>query len=147
MNAMKRNESLSYPMESGINLQLVMRQVYIWMSLGMLLTAIVAYATVNTALINLATNPIVLLVAIIAEFGLVMGIGFGFSRISSGTAGMLFFVYAALNGFTLSTVLLAFSTGYSHNRWLVIETRSIGRVFVRICADSHDVGRVYASLQ
>ena len=110
MNAMNHNESLSYSMESGINLQLVMRQVYIWMSLGMLLTAIVAYVTVNTALINLATNPIVLLVAIIAEFGLVMGISFGFSRISSGTAGMLFFVYAALNGFTLSMVLLAFST-------------------------------------
>ena len=110
MNTVNRNESLSYPMESGINLQPIMRQVYIWMSLGMMLTAIVAYVTVNTSLINLAANPIVLLVAVVAEFGLVLGISFGFNKISSGTAGVLFFAYAALNGFTLSMVLLAFST-------------------------------------
>ena len=110
MNTVNRNESLSYPMESRINLQPIMRQVYIWMSLGMLLTAIVAYVTVNTSLINLAANPIVLLVAVVAEFGLVLGISFGFNKISSGTAGVLFFAYAALNGFTLSMVLLAFST-------------------------------------
>lgn len=65
-------------------------------SLGMLLTAIAAYVTVNTALINLAANPIVLLVAVVAEFGLVLGISFGFNKISSGTAGVLFFAYAAL---------------------------------------------------
>ena len=110
MNTVNRNESLSYPIESRINLQPIMRQVYIWMSLGMLLTAIVAYVTVNTSLINLAANPIVLLVAVVAEFGLVLGISFGFNKISSGTAGVLFFAYAALNGFTLSMVLLAFST-------------------------------------
>jgi len=36
---------------------------------------------------------------------------------------------------------------YSHNRWLVIKTRSTKRVFVRMRADNHDTGRVYASLQ
>ena len=110
MNTLNRNDSLSYPIAKGVNLQPLMRQVYIWMSLGMLLTAIAAYVTVNTALINLAANPIVLLVAVVAEFGLVLGISFGFNKISSGTAGVLFFAYAALNGFTLSMVLLAFTT-------------------------------------
>jgi hypothetical protein len=37
--------------------------------------------------------------------------------------------------------------GYRHNWWLVIETRSIGRVFVHKCADSRDTSRVHASLQ
>jgi len=110
MNALNRNEKLPYSMAGGVDIQPIMRQVYIWMSLGMLLTAFVAYVTVNTALINLAANPIVLLVAVVAEFGLVLGISFGFNRISSGTAGVLFFAYAALNGFTLSMVLLAFTT-------------------------------------
>ena len=81
------------------------------MGLGTLLTAGVAFVTVNSPLITLAANPIILLVAIIAEFGLVLGISWGFSRISSGTASILFFLYAALNGFTLSVVLLAFTTG------------------------------------
>jgi hypothetical protein len=88
-----------------------MRQIYIWMGLGTLLTAVVAYVTVNTSLVNLAANPAAFLVAMIVEFGMVMGLSFGFNRLASGTATALFFAYAALNGFTLSMVLLAFSTG------------------------------------
>ena len=111
MNTLNRNEGLSYPTEGEIDLQSIMRKVYIWMGLGMLFTPGVDYLTVSTALINLAANPIILLVAIVAEFGLVLGISFGFSRLSSGVAAVLFFAYAALNGFTLSMVLLAFSLG------------------------------------
>jgi len=111
MNTLNRNGNLLYPLEGAINLQSIMRQVYIWMSLGMLITAFVAYVTANTFLVNLAANPVVLLVAIIAEFGMVLGISFGLKRLSSGVAGTLFFAYAALNGFTLSIVLLAFTVG------------------------------------
>jgi FtsH-binding integral membrane protein len=109
MNTINRNGSLPYPVEGGVDLQSIMRQVYTWMSIGLLLTTVVAYITVSTPLINLAANPIILLVAVVAELGLVMGISFGFNRISSGVAGTLFFAYAALNGFTLSMVLLSFS--------------------------------------
>lgn len=109
MNSMNRNYNMFNPMEGSIDLQSIMRQVYTWMVLGMLLTTVVAYATVSTSLINLAANPVVLIVALIAEFGVVLAISFGFSRLSSGMATVLFFLYAALNGFTLSIVLLAFS--------------------------------------
>ncbi len=109
MNAYHRNDNLWYTLEHGIDMQSIMRQVYVWMVLGMLITTVVAYATVNTSLINLAANPVVLLIAIVAEFGVVLGISFGFNRLSSGTATALFVLYAALNGFTLSLVLLAFS--------------------------------------
>jgi len=103
---------LLYPLEGGIDLQSLMRQVYTWMVLGMLTTAVVAFATVSSpVLINLALNPIILLIAVIAEFGVVIAISWGLSRLSSGVATMLFIVYAALNGFTLSMVLLAFSIG------------------------------------
>ena len=112
MNAWNRNGSLLYPLEGGIDLQSLMRQVYTWMVLGMLTTAVVAFATVSSpVLINLALNPIILLIAVIAEFGVVIAISWGLSRLSSGVATMLFIVYAALNGFTLSMVLLAFSIG------------------------------------
>jgi FtsH-binding integral membrane protein len=110
MNSMNRDDRVWTPLTGGINLQSVMRQVYVWMGLGTLLTAAVAYVTVNTSLINLAANPLILLGAVIAELGLVLGISFGFNRISAATATALFLVYAALNGFTLSLVLLAFTT-------------------------------------
>jgi FtsH-binding integral membrane protein len=88
-----------------------MRQVYTWMGLGTLLTAAVAYLTVNTALINLAANPMVLIVAVLAEFGMVLGLSFGLNRLWVSLATTLFFAYAALNGFTLSMVLLAYTSG------------------------------------
>ncbi len=110
MNSMNRDNGVWYPLTRGINLQSVMRQVYFWMGLGTLLTAGVAFLTVNSGLIHLAANPVILLGAVIAELALVMSISFGFNRISAMTATLLFLVYAALNGFTLSVVLLAFTT-------------------------------------
>jgi len=109
MNTMNRNNSFLYPREGTIDLQSIMRQVYTWMVLGMLVTAVVAFFTASTSLIYLATNPIILLIAVVAEFGLVLGISAGLNRLSSGVATMLFILYAALNGFTLSIVLLAFT--------------------------------------
>ena len=110
MNTMNRNGSVLYPLEGAVDLQSIMRQVYTWMVLGLLITTGVAYFTAtNAILVNLAANPIILIVAIIAEFGLVLGISRGLNRLSSGVATMLFMLYAALNGFTLSIVLLAFT--------------------------------------
>jgi uncharacterized protein len=110
MNGINRNGSLYYPMAGAVDLQSIMRQVYTWMVLGLLITTVVAYGTAASPfLINLAANPIILIVAVIAEFGLVLGISRGLNRLSSGMATMLFMLYAALNGFTLSIVLLAFT--------------------------------------
>jgi len=112
MNTSNQNGSWLSSLESGgVDLQSIMRQVYVWMGFGMLVTAGMAYFTVSTPLLKLASNPIILLVAVLAEFGLVMGISLGFNRISSSTATLLFLAYAALNGFTLSMVLLAFTLG------------------------------------
>ena len=110
MNTMNDDRGVWSPLDRSVNLQSIMRQVYVWMGLGTLLTAAVAYVTVNSALVNLTANPVILIGAMVAELGLVMGISFGFNRISALTATMLFLVYAALNGFTLSVVLLAFTT-------------------------------------
>jgi len=109
MNTMNRNGSFSYPIEGAVDLRSIMRQVYTWMVMGMLITTAVAYFTASTSLITLATNPIILIVAMLAEFGLVIGISAGLNRLSTGVATLLFMLYAALNGFTLSIILLAFT--------------------------------------
>lgn len=112
MSTLNRNSNLFFPaLNNTGEMQPIMRRVFIWMGLGTLLTSVVAYFTVNTALINLAMNPVALLIAIIAELALVLGLSFGLNRMSSGVAVALFFAYAALNGFTISLVLLAFSIG------------------------------------
>ena len=75
MNAWNQNRSMQYPMVGSVDMQSLMRQVYTWMVLGMLTTSVVAFVTVSSpVLINLALNPIILLIAAIAEIGLVIGI-------------------------------------------------------------------------
>jgi uncharacterized protein len=94
-----------------IELQAVMKRVYLWMALGLGISALVAFLTVNTALLEFALNRTVLMVAIFAELGLVFALSLGLNRMPMGLALLLFFVYAALNGFTLSLILLAFEVG------------------------------------
>lgn len=110
MSTLDQSGDLYYPQGMEIDLQPVMRRVYVWMGLGTLLTALVAYLTISTSLLNLALSPVALIVALVAEFGIVLALSWGLRRLSTGTATFMFFVYAALNGFTLSVVLLAFTT-------------------------------------
>lgn len=105
----ERNSTVFYP--AGIDLQPLMRRVYLWMGLGTLLTAFAAAITTTSPLANLVANPAVVLVAIFVELGLVVGLTFGLNRLSPAVALVLFFAYAVLNGFTLSIVLLVFSIG------------------------------------
>src|ERR1700690_3428916 len=110
MNSMNNNRNLSYYPSTvgGVDIQSIMRAVYTWMVLGMLLTAGFAYITVSTSLINFAFNPIIWIVAMVAKSGLVMGISWGLNKLSASTAAILFFVYPPLNGFTPSIILLTY---------------------------------------
>jgi FtsH-binding integral membrane protein len=109
------DKSGSLPLGEQLRVELrpLMRQVYAWMTTGLIVTAATALITTSVEPIRmLAFNPIVLLIAIIAELGLVFALSLGIRSFSVSTATILFYVYAALNGFTLSVVLLYFS-GYS----------------------------------
>ncbi|MEO8612772.1 MAG: Bax inhibitor-1/YccA family protein [Chloroflexota bacterium] len=96
---------------SGLRVEFnaLMRQVYLWMATGLLVTAAVAVGTATMpSLQRLALNPAVLIIAIIAELALVLILSFALKRLSPGVAIAMFFVYAALNGFTLSIIFLAY---------------------------------------
>jgi FtsH-binding integral membrane protein len=95
-----------------VEIRPLMRQVYMWMTLGLLLTTGVSVATYHTpALLALALNPAVLIGAIIAQLALVFALSLLFNRLSTGAATAMFFVYAGLNGFTLSIIFLAYELG------------------------------------
>jgi uncharacterized protein len=77
--------------------------VYAWMSAGLAITAVVAWAVTNSPVFRpLATSMPLMIVAMIAEIGLVMVISGAINRINAGAATALFMLYAALNGLTLS---------------------------------------------
>jgi FtsH-binding integral membrane protein len=88
-----------------------MMAVYRWMTLGLAVTALVAYsvATSEAALRLVIGNRFVFFGLIIVEFGLVIAISAAMNRLSAPVAGGLFLLYSALNGATLSVVLLAYT--------------------------------------
>jgi len=88
------------------------RSVYNWMGIGLALTGFTAYYVSNSeSLLRLVFgNPLLLMVLIIAELGLVFAIAGMVNRMSAGTATALFVIYSALNGVTLSSIFLVYAS-------------------------------------
>ncbi len=91
----------------------VMQRVYGWMALGLLLTTIVSYyvSTSPRILFFVYSNIWVLLVLFIVQIGLVIAVSRSVAKMAPGKALALFFIYAALNGTTLSVIFLAYNLG------------------------------------
>lgn len=88
-----------------------MRGVYRWMTLGLAVTATISFAVAsNEALVGfIFGNSFLFIGLLIAQVALVFGISAGISRLSAGMASGLFLLYSALNGITLSAILLAYA--------------------------------------
>src|SRR5712691_5121385 len=86
-------------------------KVYAWMCIGLALTAVVAYTVSGspTVVRALVGNPIGFIVIIAAELGLVWFISARAAQLAPATAAGLFALYSALNGVTLSVILLAYT--------------------------------------
>lgn len=96
----------------GIEIRPLLRRVYFWMTVGVLLTAIVVLLTVTTpALIGLLANPIVVWGALIGEFVLVLVLSAAIRRLSPTAAALLFIAYAGLLGFSLSGIFFVYNLG------------------------------------
>ena len=87
-----------------------LQKVYGWMFVGLAVSAFVAFAVVSSeAGRALVTNKFVFFGSIIAELGLVFYLSARVTKIAPGTAAILFLIYSALNGFTLSLILFAYT--------------------------------------
>ncbi len=104
-----------------------LRKVYGWMCAGLAITALVAYEVTAspTILGHLASDPLLYWALILAELGLVFYLSARAQRLASNTATALFAGYAALNGITLSFVLLAY-TGQSVTSAFVVTAGMFG---------------------
>jgi len=93
-------------------LRLAMRRVYLWMAMGLFVTAVIAYtiASSETLLRLVVFNPLVFYGAIIAEFVVVLAFSALVNRVSPVVATLLFFFYAALNGVTMSIIFLVYTS-------------------------------------
>ena len=105
-----------YPRSGAIvqgrsGLQTYMAQVYGWMTVGLLLTAFIAWfaASSNAFMELLYTNRIVLFGLVIAQLALVFVLSGMIHKLSAGVTTTLFMLYSALTGLTLSSIFLVYT--------------------------------------
>jgi uncharacterized protein len=91
----------------------VMARVYLWMTLGLMVTTAVSfYVATNQAAFNLIFgSPFLLIGLFIGQLALVFMLVRSLNKLSTGAALGMFFAYAALNGLTLSAILLVYDLG------------------------------------
>ena len=88
-------------------------KVFVRMFAALVVTAVAAWAVVSSpnAIRFIFGNYAIVFVLFIAELGLVIAISRGLQKMSSATANVLFFLYALLNGLTLSVIFLVYDLG------------------------------------
>jgi FtsH-binding integral membrane protein len=91
----------------------LMRNMYVWMAIALVITGFTAYAVANSysLIYAIATNSILFYGLIFAELGLVYYLSSRIFRMSFATAGLLFAVYSIINGVTLSLIFLIYEIG------------------------------------
>lgn len=100
---------------------ILMRKVYTWMALALVITGFTAYyvATTPSLLSIIYSNQVVLWGLIIAELALVIGLSAAINRLSLTTATLLFVLYSVLNGAMLSSVFLIYTTASIANVFFI----------------------------
>ena len=88
-----------------------LQKVYGWMFIGLAVTAVVAFMVANSPTLRqyIFSNQFLFIGLILAELGLVFYLSARVETLAPTTAMTLFIVYAALNGVTLSFILLVYT--------------------------------------
>ena len=89
-------------------------QVYAWMCGGLLISAVVAYWAAATPAVSgfiLGGNHLVFYILLGSELLVVIPLTFLVHKMSSAVSSILFLLYSALNGLTLSVIFLVFTIG------------------------------------
>ncbi len=89
----------------------VMRKVYVKMFLGLLVTALTSWFVLSneTILMTLVQSRGLLIGLCVAELALVFILSMAINKLSSPLATLLFYVYAVINGITLTPIFLVYT--------------------------------------
>ena len=97
-----------------------MRQVYMWMTAGLAITAVTAFAVASSPDLQMAIlgNMVIMIALIVAQFGLVIALSAPIHKMSATTATAVFIAYSALTGLTLSSIFVVYPIGSIANAFL-----------------------------
>ncbi|MDC7235836.1 MAG: Bax inhibitor-1/YccA family protein [Spirochaetales bacterium] len=90
----------------------IMKNVYLWMTAGLFLTAVVAWGFAGSPFFaSYIRNPLLMFGVIIAELILVFRLSRNIGNMTVGAAVVSFGAYAALNGINLSAIFYVYQLG------------------------------------
>ncbi|MES2614514.1 MAG: Bax inhibitor-1/YccA family protein [Bdellovibrionota bacterium] len=87
--------------------------VYGWMALGVLISAVVGYALIDTGalMVMLKQGSGIMFAVMIVQIGLVLGMSFAANKLSAQVLKLMFLVYAAVTGITFAIIMVAYPIG------------------------------------
>ena len=102
-----KNQPIAYSQEAVFSN--FMQRVYQWMTMGLALTGLISFLTLQSiGLLKFLVHG-GLWVFFVAELVIVFWLSASIRKISASAAALGFFVYATLNGITISTLLLVYT--------------------------------------
>lgn len=109
-NFIGTSDERNYEVESAQ--RTLLKNVYAWMALALVVTGLTAYYVANspTILGMIFGSGAALIGLCIAQFALVIGLSAAINKISFTAAGIMFVVYSILTGITLSSILLVYTS-------------------------------------
>lgn len=123
----------------------LLKNVYLWMSAGLGLTALVAYlvASSPTLLYALMGNVLGLLLVIVGQFALVFYLTARLDRMSQASAIGSFLAYSALNGVMLSSILIVY-TGAMVSKAFIVSALMFASMSLYAMTTDRDLNRIGA---
>lgn len=100
---------------------ILMRKVYVWMSLALVITGFTAYyvASNESLLMTIVTNQILFWGLVIAELVLVIALSAAINKLSLTVATFMFVAYSVINGVTLSFIFIVYAMSSIASAFLI----------------------------
>lgn len=99
----------------------LMRKVYLWMAMALVITGFTAYyvASSETLLTAIITNQALFWGLVIGELALVFVLSAAINKLSLTTATLMFVLYSVINGVTLSFIFLVYTASSITNVFFI----------------------------
>ncbi len=113
------NEYINNFESAKVNESSVIKNIFIWMAAGLALTGFVANGLYTSGLVIQVIKSGMLFPLIIAELALVFILSRNIMKFKATTGILLFLIYSAINGVTLSTIFLRYTHSSIANTFFI----------------------------
>lgn len=108
-------------LEMSTAFPILMRKVYLWMTLALVITGFTAYyvASSEALMMALFSNQIIFWGLVIGELVLVFSLSAAINKLSLTAATLMFVLYSVINGATMSFIFLVYTASSVTNVFLI----------------------------